>query len=130
VKWALRQPERFAAAASLSGAVDVAGLRTERVRPEDPRLFDRVFGESGPAGGPDDLRWLLEQADPATLPGLYVCCGTEDMLIDDNRAFVERVSAAGVRVTSDFGPGEHDWAYWDATIQDVLAWLPLRTPGG
>ena len=51
LKWALRQPERFAAAASLSGAVDVTGLRTERVRPEDPRLFERVFGDDGPGGG-------------------------------------------------------------------------------
>jgi putative tributyrin esterase len=127
LKWALRQPERFAAAASLSGAVDVAGLRTERVRPEDPRLFDRVFGAGGPAGGPEDLRWLLEQADAAALPDLYVCCGTDDMLIDDNRAFVDGVSAAGIAVTSDFGPGAHDWAYWDTTIQDVLAWLPLRS---
>ena len=28
-------------------------------------------------------------------------------------------------MTADFGPGAHDWAYWDARIQDVLAWLPL-----
>lgn len=30
-------------------------------------------------------------------------------------------------VTVDFSPGDHDWPYWDATIRDVLAWLPLRT---
>jgi S-formylglutathione hydrolase FrmB len=29
----------------------------------------------------------------------------------------------------DFSPGAHDWAYWDAKIQDVLAWLPLRADG-
>ena len=28
-------------------------------------------------------------------------------------------------VTTDFGPGDHDWAYWDARIQDVLAWLQV-----
>jgi S-formylglutathione hydrolase FrmB len=126
LKWALRQPDRFAAAAALSGAVDVTGLRTQRVRPEDPRLFDRVFGDDGPAGTPEDLRWLLQRADAATVPALYVCCGTEDALIDDNRAFVDEANAASIPVTSDFGPGQHDWAYWDATIQDVLAWLPLR----
>ena len=126
VKWALRQPERFAAAASLSGALDVTGLRTQRVRPEDPRLFDRVFGDDGPAGTLEDLRRLLAQADAATVPPLYVCCGTEDALVDDNRALVDEMGAAGLDVTSDFGPGEHDWAYWDARIQDVLAWLPLQ----
>ncbi|GAA3170421.1 alpha/beta hydrolase family protein [Blastococcus jejuensis] len=125
LKWALRQPERFAAAASLSGAVHVAGLRTRRERPEDPRLFDRVFGDREVAGGPDDLLHLIGQP-AAVRPPLYVCCGTEDPLIDDNRALVERSRAAGFDVTSDFGPGAHDWAYWDATIQDVLAWLPLE----
>jgi putative tributyrin esterase len=126
LKWALRQPERFAAAASLSGALDAAGLRSRRVRPEDPRLFDRVWGGAGPAGTDDDLLALLGRADRGALPQLYVCCGEQDELIGDNRMFVEACSGASVPVTSSFGPGEHDWAYWDATIQDVLAWLPLR----
>ena len=51
-KWALRQPERFAAAASLSGAVDLAALRRGGTRPEDPRLYDRIFGDRPLAGGP------------------------------------------------------------------------------
>jgi S-formylglutathione hydrolase FrmB len=126
LRWALRQPERFAAAASLSGAIDVAGLRTGRARPEDPRMFERIFGDREIAGSPDDLTWLLTQADPAALPALYVCCGTEDALIDDNRAFAGACAAAGVPLLSSFGPGAHDWAYWDSQIQDVLAWLPLR----
>jgi S-formylglutathione hydrolase FrmB len=128
LKWALRQPERFAAAASLSGAVDVAGLRTRRVRPEDPRLFDRVFGDREAAGSPDDVLALLRAADPATLPALYACCGTEDELIGDNERFRDACAAAGVPLTTDFGPGAHDWAYWDVLIQDVLAWLPLPDP--
>jgi S-formylglutathione hydrolase FrmB len=126
LKWALRQPERFAAAASLSGAVDVAGLRTHRIRPEDLRLFDRVFGDREAAGGPDDVLALLRAADPATLPALYACCGTEDELIGDNERFRDACAAAGVPLTTDFGPGAHDWAYWDVRIQDVLTWLPLR----
>jgi putative tributyrin esterase len=125
LRWALRQPERFAAAAGLSGAADLTGLRTGRRRPEDPRLFERVFGDDPIAGSPHDLWWLLGQADVATVPPLYLCCGTEDPLIDDNVAFRDACLTAGIPVTADFGPGEHDWAYWDARIQDVLAWLPL-----
>jgi S-formylglutathione hydrolase FrmB len=130
LKWALRRPDRFAAAASLSGAVDVAGLRTRRERPEDPRLFDRVFGGRDPRGTDDDLFALLRAADPATLPSLYLCCGTEDELVGDNRAFVAACADAGVPLTTDLGPGAHDWSYWDARIQDVLAWLPLPDPAG
>jgi S-formylglutathione hydrolase FrmB len=126
-KWALRHPERFAAAANLSGAVDIAGLRTGRERPEDPRMFERIFGDRGPAGGEDDLHRLLDRATVADLPPLYLCCGTDDPLIDANIAFRDRAVAAGADVTADFGPGGHDWAYWDDRIQDVLTWLPLRT---
>ncbi|MDT7615692.1 MAG: putative tributyrin esterase [Pseudonocardiales bacterium] len=126
LKWALRQPERFAAAASLSGVLDVDALsRAARHRPEDPRLLERVFGADGPGGGPDDLLHLLDGADPALLPALHVCCGTEDELVAGNRRFLDRAAARGIAVASDLGPGVHDWAYWDARIQDVLARLPL-----
>ncbi|MFP5370343.1 MAG: alpha/beta hydrolase [Actinomycetes bacterium] len=130
LKWALRQPERFAAAASLSGAVDVAGLPGRRERPEDPRMFERIFGDGQRGSAEDDLNRLLDRADVGNLPALHLSCGTEDELIQDNVAFSDRLHAAGVPVTTDFGPGAHDWAYWDARIQDVLAWLPLAETGG
>ena len=50
-------------------------------------------------------------------------------MIADNVAFRDELAAAGAKVTADFEPGEHNWAYWDARIQDVLAWLPLRGRG-
>jgi len=31
-----------------------------------------------------------------------------------------------VPLTTRFTPGEHDWAYWDAEIQQVLDWLPIK----
>ncbi len=126
LKWALREPGRFAAAASLSGAVDVARLRTERVRPEDPGMFERIYGDSSPAGTDDDLFELIARADPSALPALHVSCGEEDELVEDSRRLVAACAAADVPVTTSFGPGEHDWAYWDDRIQDVLDWLPLR----
>jgi putative tributyrin esterase len=129
MKWALRSPGRFAAAASLSGALDVAGLRSRRVRPEDPRLYERCFGDRDVAGTADDLLALLRTADASSLPRLFVCCGTGDELVDDNVRFCEAAAAAGIPVTADLGPGDHDWAYWDARIQDVLAWLPLKGAG-
>jgi S-formylglutathione hydrolase FrmB len=125
-KLALRQPERFAAAASLSGALDVAGSRTGRFRPEDPRMYERIFGADQVAGGPDDLMSLLKDADPATLPALGLWCGTEDVLIDVNRAFQDTCATLDVPLMVSLSPGEHEWGYWDAKIQDVLDWLPLR----
>lgn len=119
LKWALHQPERFAAAASLSGALDVRALLPER-----RELFDRVY--DGRIGGDDDLFALLGRHDAADLPRLYVGCGTEDHLVDGSRRFADAAQRAGVDVRTDFRPGEHEWGVWDAMVQDVLAWLPLR----
>jgi putative tributyrin esterase len=119
-KWALRHPDRFAAAASLSGALDVAALTTLEERQS---LFERVF--DGPVGPEDDLLALLESADPAAVPPLYLGCGTEDHLFDGNEKFRDAATAKGLDLHVDFRPGEHEWGLWDATIRDVLAWLPL-----
>jgi S-formylglutathione hydrolase FrmB len=59
-------------------------------------------------------------------PALYLCCGTEDGLLGENEAFRDTCAVAGVPLGAEFSPGAHDSAYWDARIQDVLDWLPLR----
>ena len=127
LKWALRHPDRFAAAASLSGALDLAARRRST---RHPGLLGNVFGDGPVEGTPDDLLWLLGRADVAVLPPLYVACGTEDELLADNEAFRAACAARGVPVTVDLGPGAHEWGYWDARIRDVLAWLPLAGPVG
>ena len=126
-KWALRQPERFAAAASLSGVLDIVRLVQNAVG-DRQRLFDAVFGDRPVEGTADDVLWLLNKADAAVgnVPKLYVCCGSEDELYADNLKYVEAAKARGADVTADLGAGAHEWGYWDSKIQDVLAWLPLN----
>jgi S-formylglutathione hydrolase FrmB len=129
LKWALRDPGRFAAAASLSGALDVATRRHHPTAPLDTGVWHTVFGGRTVAGSDDDTLALLDKAAGADLPALYVACGTEDFLYEDNLTFVAAARERGVPLTVDFSSGAHDWAYWDAKIQDVLAWLPLRADG-
>ena len=116
-KWALRQPERFAAAVSLSGVLD---LGRHRGVPDDLR---RVFGGSRVRGTGDDLLHLLGRTDPARLPRLMQHCGTEDFLYRENVVFRDAAAAAGVPLTTVFGPGDHEWGYWDAAIRQALPWL-------
>ncbi|MEV6595886.1 alpha/beta hydrolase family protein [Actinoplanes sp. NPDC051346] len=124
-KWALRQPERFAAAASLSGALDLAYLSEQDKRPHIVELMARVFGDRPVAGTDDDLLQLLTDAGPE-LPALMLRCGIDDHLVAQNRRFVEACREQGVDLDAEFGPGEHEWGYWDAQIQSVLDWLPLK----
>jgi S-formylglutathione hydrolase FrmB len=125
---ALSQPERFAAAASLSGALDMA-YDTVEDSPEEWLIEQRnIFGDLDTmAGSPHDLRFLAEQLVASGLPRprLYQCCGTEDFLYEQNRRFLKLARSLKLDLTYEEGPGEHEWGYWDTMIQRVLAWLPL-----
>jgi S-formylglutathione hydrolase FrmB len=126
LKWALQQPERFAAAASLSGALDLAYIYEWDKRPHMRELIGRVFAEHPVAGTGDDLLHLLDAADPAALPKLMLRCGTEDHLVAQNKRFVTACADREIPLDAEFGPGAHEWSYWDRQIQTVLEWLPRQ----
>ena len=129
LRLALARPERYAAAASLSGAVDVERRLRQAGRPGSHLSRAELVGIFGPElqAGDADL-WKLAAAlggSGAPRPALYLCCGTEDPLLGENRAFRAHLASADLEATYEEGPGAHDWGYWDAQIQRVLEWLPL-----
>jgi putative tributyrin esterase len=123
MKWALRQPERFAAAATLSGALDAAYMQEFDLRPHIQALTGRVFADRAVKNSDEDLLHLLASADPATLPRLMLRCGTEDHLLPHNERFVAACKTHEIPLDARFSPGDHEWGYWDAQIQDVIARL-------
>lgn len=126
LKLALSHPERYAGAASLSGALDVAALAQDELR--GPELRDLVFG--GEPGPGHDLFRLLDDAVARGrgVPPLHLSCGTGDGLLSGTERFAAAATAHGVAVTLDLRPGEHEWGLWDTVIRDVIDWLPR--PGG
>jgi len=123
MKWALREPSRFAAAATLSGALDLAYIQEYDLRPHMRELVARVFPDRDVAGTDEDLLHLVKSADPAALPRLMLRCGTEDHLLKQNERFVATCASAGVDLDSGFGPGGHEWSFWDQHIRTVINWL-------
>lgn len=132
LRLALARPEKFAGAASLSGALDLARRLREAGR--DGALVDRaeyisIFGPDLRGAGTDaDLFHLAEKIAASTgpRPALFLACGTEDRLVEEQRAFRQHLETLGIPATCEESPGDHEWGYWDAQIQRFLAWLPLR----
>ena len=120
VRLALARPRQFAAAASLSGALDIVRRAEEPLRREE--MQGRVFG--GPPRPEHDLFALLDRAQPDDVPPLHITCGAEDRLLEDSQKFIRSAEAMGLDVTSNFPPGDHEWGLWDRVIQDVIAWFP------
>jgi len=118
LKLGLTHPDRYAAAASLSGTLDINYLAG---REDRAAIWHRAF--DGSISEANDLFALLAAAP--TVPPLYVGCGTSDGLLGDNERFIAAATEAGVELTTDLRPGEHEWSLWDAQIADVIAWLPI-----
>jgi putative tributyrin esterase len=126
MKLALRNPQRFGFAGSLSGAFDAARNLDEQVAEFAPKLLE-VFGAAGnPARAHNDLFELLAKA-MADLPHLYLACGIADSFLSVNRQYVADLSARHVLYEYHETPGGHDWDYWDREIQPLLAALQKTT---
>ncbi|WP_079709249.1 alpha/beta hydrolase [Paraliobacillus ryukyuensis] len=130
LKWALHKPDHFAAAASLSGVLDIAShVQSQDKNNPLAEVLYRVFGDQDIRGTEHDLLHLVNQLNQSefTVPNIYQACGTEDFLYQENLAFKEACTTTKLAVQTTFDPGTHEWGYWDHHIQKVLEWLPLST---
>jgi putative tributyrin esterase len=133
LKCGLRAPQTFGAVASLSGGVDVATICENPITHQDTTLWQDIFGPGDKVrGGDNDLFAVAERlaASGATMPAIYMWCGSEDFLIEHNRRMRDHLTSLGVTFTYEESPGDHQWKYWDEKIQTVLAWLPVAQPKG
>jgi len=55
-----------------------------------------------------------------TIPFIYLDCGTEDFLFQNNRDFVSLLVEKKVPHEYRQLPGVHDWKYWDKQVQEFL----------
>ena len=120
MRLALTYPERFAGAASFSGAVDLETVFYQRHLGTE---IDRVFGERKEIKGTEcDLFSLMEKnAKAARRPWLYVSCGTKDFLFDQHKAFVPELRKNGWDVMSHEEPDAvHEWGFWDEQIKAFI----------
>jgi S-formylglutathione hydrolase FrmB len=133
LRLALALPERFAAAASLSGALDVARICREAGK-QGSRLaraeIEAMFGAGLTAAGTSADLWTLAEklvAEGKSVPKLFLACGTEDGLLAENRLFRKHLQSLKIEHAYGESRGDHEWGYWDEQIQRVLDWLPLGT---
>lgn len=128
---ALRHPERYSFAASLSGVLNIASLH-ERFASESPmRMQEYLQWFGGPekvAGSDWDLFALMKKhvKTGIPLPKLYSVCGTEDFLYSDHCEFRDLCKGLDFPLDAEQAPGAHEWSFWDVMIQRALKRLPLE----
>lgn len=115
LKAALTYPEYYSKSASFSGALDLKnvdsnspmGIRT---------LFQNTFGK--PFEDQNDLFYLAKQNKKP--PKMYISCGTEDFLIEHNRAFHNHLNTLNIKHTYVERPGDHNWVFWEEELLEAI----------
>ncbi|HEX8457676.1 MAG TPA: alpha/beta hydrolase family protein [Pyrinomonadaceae bacterium] len=126
LKFGVKHPQVFALAASMSGAFGAASWDTGDanlpafLKPSIARVYGAM---DTPTRRDNDLFKLFSDISPeryAALPFIYFDCGTEDFLIQFNRALSELLLRRKIPHEYRQLPGAHSWPYWDTQVQEVL----------
>jgi len=127
LKFGVKYPERFIFAASMSGALDAATINVDNPRSTWEALrvsVQQTYGSLGSATrAANDLHRLIRDFPAerlASLPFLYLDCGTGDHLIATNRELATILLERKIPHEFRQLPGKHDWVYWDRQVQEVL----------
>lgn len=127
---ALAYPQTFGKAAGLSSALIVHGIA--RMKPgqgngiANYEYYRECFGDLETVEERDCNPEVLVRALKAAgkpIPGLYIACGTEDFLLEDNRAmhrFLEREGVAHEYIEDE---GRHDMTFWSKYIVKAIEWM-------
>jgi len=122
-KFALKFPDVFCAAVSHSGAMRFAHGAMPYDADEKRRTEQRHILGNEQIGGANDLFALAAKLTPEQRPALRIDCGTEDFLIEHNREFDAYLTEIGFPHEYVEFPGDHNWEYWDAHIQEAITFL-------
>lgn len=128
MKLGLSRPSRYAAVASLSGVLGIEHVYDGGEPSEFLHEMDSVYGgKEQLVAGPGNLSRLAQRLSrtPARAPKIYMACGTEDFLFEQNERFFQRFGQA-LSIEYHTEPGAHTWDFWDRNIERVINWLPLE----
>jgi len=116
---AFTYPERFGKTAALSSALivhEVAGMKPGSDNGHaNYEYYREVFGEpSCVLAGSANPETLVDRllAEGKRLPDIYMSCGTEDFLLENNREFHRFLESRGVPHVYRESPGVHDFTFW------------------
>lgn len=132
---ALAYPERFAAAASLSGAfwmaLDEDKPLDDDMRARVARVFEGAFG--APFARETFLKhspYALAMGYPDALrkPAVYLVAGAEDRfgLAEQSRTMLRVLTAKQFDVAFEAVPGDHEWGTWERSLPMALEFIARR----
>jgi putative tributyrin esterase len=119
----LKHSDTFSAIGAFSGALAIAhGTEGERM---DQELRDAIVPLLGAPGSAErkarDPFELAAKVPAAQMPLIYVACGGQDFLLEQNRAFIALLASKEIPYEyREVSPRVHSWDFWDEQIRVFL----------
>jgi putative tributyrin esterase len=126
IKFGLKHAEMFALVGSFSGALGAADWTEKEIGTKGAiaESILKVYGAAGSATRKENDIFQMIRDIPAEkikdLPFIYLDCGTEDFLIQNNQDFAKLLREKKIPHEFRELPGKHNWVYWDAQVQEFL----------
>ncbi len=124
LKFGMKYPELFSVVGSFSGALGAATFPVTERSPASMRSLTVIYGAADSETRQDnDIFKMVREISPEkikALPFLYIDCGTEDFLFQNNRDFVDLLIQKKVPHEYRQLPGGHTWPYWNKQVQEFL----------
>lgn len=125
----LKYADRFGRIFALSSALivnDIVGMQPgDQNEIANYQYYANVFGELDRLKENDnDPEYVVKERTKRKekIQPVFMACGTEDFLIEQNRSFYEFLKQYNVDVTYRESAGMHDWQFWNAYMEPAVEW--------
>lgn len=126
----LAYPERFGKIGAMSSALIVHEVATmtpgKGNEVANYEYYRECFGDPAQVLGSDNNPETLVDkllAENKKLPEIYMCCGTEDFLLENNRTLHRFLESRSVPHTYLESGGNHDMQFWSEYTEKIVKWM-------
>ncbi len=123
-------PETFSRIMALSSALILHGIAGKKEGHVD--LFGDYWYYRSIFGDLDELMTSSNnpeqqirnlKAEKRSIPEIFMACGTEDILLENNRQFVSFLRSQEVPAEYFESPGTHDFRFWNPYLEKAIQWM-------
>lgn len=119
----LNHVEQFGNVGIMSGALDIVAIMGQKEKSPAFRM-ELVFGDNMEVLAESSLNVMkyCREMPEADRPRIFLCCGKQDFLYSMNEQFYREIKN-GYDVTYTEGDGNHDFAYWNERLKELIPWF-------
>jgi S-formylglutathione hydrolase FrmB len=129
IKFGLKYPALFSVVGSFSGALGATSFNAKNAGGIG-KSIDAIFGaDDSESRKANDIFKMVREITPEkikALPFIYLDCGTEDFLYQNNRDFADLLQKQKVPHEYRELPGGHNWVFWNTQVKEFLDVVQIK----